>query len=198
MFERYTEGARRVLFFSRYEASELRCMSIETEHLLLGLLRENKGVTSRFFAEVRITYDGVREQVHAHDGEPVSTSVEIPFSEETKRVLYAAADESERLKHDYIGTEHLLLGLLHEERSVAGSILSAHGMRIESARTQIVNLLGQPPEPSDARADARDSHIAQINHAVARLPHAPAGSRELRELIERIRRALEALADEES
>lgn len=189
MFERYTEQARRALFFARYEASELHRMSIETEHLLLGLLRETKGLTTRLFAEAHVTYDGVRDQIQVPGGERTPESVEIPFTEETKRVLYHALEESERLQHSYIGTEHLLLGLLREERSVAGSILIAHGMRIESAREQILKILGQPPESSEDRVD----YIEQIRHLVEGLARAPAGSRQARELIERIRRALDAL-----
>ena len=198
MFERYTEQARRALFFARYAASELHRMSIETEHLLLALLRENKGVTSRLFADAHVTYDAVRERIHVNEGQPIPTSVEIPFTEETKRVLRYAFEESERLQHSYIGTEHLLLGLLREERSVAGSILIGYGMRIESARAEIVHLLTQTPELSEARTDARESHIEQISQAVAQLPFAPAGSREMRELIERIRQSLDELMREDS
>ena len=129
MFERYTERARRVLFFSRYEASQLGSISIETEHLLLGLIREGKGLTSRIFARAHVSLEELRKEIEAQKvfHEKVSTSVEIPFSLESKRVLEATAEESDRLLHNYIGTEHLLLGLLHEERSVAGSLLDREG-----------------------------------------------------------------------
>jgi ATP-dependent Clp protease ATP-binding subunit ClpA len=84
MFERYTESARRALFFSRYEASELNRRSIETEHLLLGVLRAGKGVTSRLLTDAKISYEPVRATLQADAAEKIPTSVEIPFSEETK------------------------------------------------------------------------------------------------------------------
>ncbi len=85
MFERYTERARRVLFFARYEASQLGSISIETEHLLLGLIREGKGLTSRIFARSHLSLENIRKESEGRTvfREKVSTSVEIPFSAET-------------------------------------------------------------------------------------------------------------------
>ena len=145
MFERYTERARRVLFFARYEASQLGSISIETEHLLLGLIREGKGLTSRIFARSHLSLEGIRKDIEGRTvfREKVSTSVEIPFSTETKRVLQFAAEEADRLLHSYVGTEHLLLGLLREERSVAASILVEKGMRLNTVREDIVQLLNE-------------------------------------------------------
>ena len=145
MFERYTERARRVLFFARYEASQLGSISIETEHLLLGLIREGKGLTSRIFARSHLSLEGIRKEIEGRTvfREKVSTSVEIPFSTETKRVLRFAAEEADRLLHNYVGTEHLLLGLLREERSVAASILVEKGMRSNTVREDIVQLLNE-------------------------------------------------------
>ena len=143
MFERYTERARRVLFFARYEASQLGSISIETEHLLLGLIREGKGLTSRIFARSHLSLESIRKEIEGRTvfREKVSTSVEIPFSAETKRVLQFAAEEADRLLHNYIGTEHLLLGILREERSVAATILMEKGMRLNAVREDIVALL---------------------------------------------------------
>ena len=145
MFERYTERARRVLFFARYEASQLGSISIETEHLLLGLIREGKGLTSRIFARSHLSLETIRKEIEGRTvfREKVSTSVEIPFSTETKRVLQHAAEEADRLLHNYIGTEHLLLGILREDRSVAASILSEKGMRLSTVREDIVHLLNE-------------------------------------------------------
>src|SRR6476646_1979516 len=145
MFERYTERARRVLFFARYEASQLGSMSIETEHLLLGLIREGKGLTSRIFARSHLSLENIRKEIEGRTvfREKVSTSVEMPLSAETKRVLQCAAEEADRLLHNYIGTEHLLLGILREERSVAASILMEKGMRLNTVREDIVQLLNE-------------------------------------------------------
>jgi ATP-dependent Clp protease ATP-binding subunit ClpA len=157
MFERFTERARRVLFFARYEASQLGSLSIETEHLLLGVLREGKGLTSRLFSESHLSLDEVRRAIEARSvfREKVSTSVEIPFSPESKRVLQFAMDESGRLGHSFIGTEHLLLGLLREERSDAAQLLNERGLRLDVVRTRITELLGIPdPSVPDLRTYA--------------------------------------------
>src|SRR6266542_844752 len=106
MFERYTERARRVLFFARYYASDCGNVAINPEHLLLGLVREGKGLTSRIFARAHLSLTGLRSDVEGRlaRGERVP-SVEMPFSDTTKRVLRAAAEEADRLLHNYIGTE---------------------------------------------------------------------------------------------
>jgi ATP-dependent Clp protease ATP-binding subunit ClpC len=145
MFERYTERARRVLFFARYEASQLGSVSIETEHLLLGLIREGKGLTSRIFARSEVVLDSIRKEIEGRTvlREKVSTSVDIPFSSETKRALQFAAEEADRLLHTYIGTEHLLLGILREDRSLAAAILMEKGLRLNSVRDDVVSLLNE-------------------------------------------------------
>ncbi len=150
MFERYTERARRVLFFARYEATQLGSTSIETEHLLLGLIREGKGLTSRIFARSHLSLESIRKEIEGRTvfREKVATSVDIPFSPETKRVLQCSAEEADRLLHTYVGTEHLLLGLLREERSVASSILFDKGMRLSTVREDIVQLLNEKTAPS--------------------------------------------------
>ena len=134
-----------MLFFARYEASQLGSISIETEHLLLGLIREGKGLTSRIFARSHLSLENIRKEIEGRTvfREKVSTSVEIPFSAETKRVLQYAAEEADRLLHNYIGTEHLLLGILREERSVAATILMEKGMRLHQVREDIVQLLNE-------------------------------------------------------
>ena len=150
MFERYTERARRVLFFARYEASQLGSISIETEHLLLGLIREGKGLTSQIFARSHLSLEDIRKEIEGRTvfREKVSTSVEIPFSTETKRLLQLAAEEADCLLHNHIGTEHLLLGILREERSVAAALLSEKGMRLNTVREDIVHLLNEKTTPT--------------------------------------------------
>jgi ATP-dependent Clp protease ATP-binding subunit ClpC len=138
MFERYTEKARRVIFFARYEASQFGSPYIETEHLLLGLLREDKALANRFLRS-QAAIESIRKQIEAHTTvrEKVSTSVDLPLSHECKRVLAYAAEEAERLSHKHIGTEHLLLGLLREEKSFAAEILHERGLRLAQVREEI-------------------------------------------------------------
>lgn len=138
MFERYTEKARRVIFFARYEASQFGSPYIETEHLLLGLLREDKPLANRFLRS-QAAIESIRKQIEAHTTvrEKVSTSVDLPLSHECKRVLAYAAEEAERLSHKHIGTEHLMLGLLREEKSFAAEILHERGLRLAQVREEI-------------------------------------------------------------
>ena len=156
MFERYTERARRVIFFARYEASQLGSSAIETEHLLLGLIREGKGLTSRLFSKSHLSMDQIRKEIEGRSPyrEKVSTSVEIPLSVESKRVLGHAAEEAERMLHNYIGTEHILLGLMREERSVAAAILAEKGMRLASVREDILALLNEKASGGQVEGDA--------------------------------------------
>ncbi len=138
MFERYTEKARRVIFFARYEASQFGSPYIETEHLLLGLLREDKALTNRFLRS-HASVDSIRKQIEGHTTirEKVSTSVDLPLSNECKRVLAYAAEEAERLSHKHIGTEHLLLGLLREEKCFAAEILHERGLKLLAIREEL-------------------------------------------------------------
>src|ERR1700683_468954 len=138
MFERYTEKARRVIFFARYEASQFGSPCIETEHLLLGLLREDKALANRFLRS-HAAIESIRKQIEAHTTirEKVSTSVDLPLSHECKRVLAYGAEEAERLNHKHIGTEHLLLGLLREEKCFAADILHERGLRLSQVREEI-------------------------------------------------------------
>jgi hypothetical protein len=135
VFERYTEKARRVIFFARYEASHFGSPYIETEHILLGVLREDKGLSNRFLRSPG-SVESIRKQIEDHTTvrENVLTSVDLPLSNESKRVLAYAAEEAERLGHRHIGTEHLLLGLLREETSFAADILHERGLRLAIVR----------------------------------------------------------------
>ncbi len=138
MFERYTEKARRVIFFARYEASQFGSPYIETEHLLLGLLREDKALANRFLRS-QANIESIRKQIESQTTirEKVSTSVDLPLSTECKRVLAYAAEEAERLGHKHIGTEHLLLGLLREDKCFAAEILHGRGLRLATVREEI-------------------------------------------------------------
>ena len=109
MFERYTEKARRVIFFARYEASQFGSPYIETEHLLLGLLREDKALANRFLRS-EAAVESIRKQIENHQNirEKFSTSVDLPLSHECMRVLAYGAEEAKLLNHKHIGTEHVL------------------------------------------------------------------------------------------
>ncbi|MCU1286571.1 MAG: ATPase [Acidobacteriales bacterium] len=152
MFERYTEKARRVIFFARYEASQFGSPYIETEHLLLGLLREDKALTNRFLRS-HASVESIRKQIEGHTTirEKVSTSVDLPLSNECKRVLAYAAEEAERLSHKHIGTEHLLLGLLREEKCFAAEILHERGLRLGTIREELARTSQEKAAPASQR-----------------------------------------------
>src|SRR5882757_8391320 len=152
MFERYTEKARRVIFFARYEASQFGSPYIETEHLLLGLLREDKQLANRFLRS-HAAVDSIRKQIEGHTTarEKVSTSVDLPLSHECKRVLAYGAEEAERLNHKHIGTEHLLLGLLREEKCFAAEILHERGLRLGTIREELARTSQEKAAPSSQR-----------------------------------------------
>lgn len=135
MFQRYTEKARRVIFFARYEASQFGSPYIETEHVLLGLLREDPALTSVVLPSAT-SITAIRKEIEERTSlrEKTSTSVDLPLTNESKRVLAYAAEEAERFGHKHIGSEHLLLGLLREKGSFAAHLLNSQGLSLERAR----------------------------------------------------------------
>src|SRR5437588_53469 len=168
MFERYTEKARRVIFFARYEASQFGAPAIEPEHLLLGLMREDKTLAGRFFPRAQITIESIRREIEGRTilRERIPTSVELPLAPETKRVLHFSHDESDRLQHRHIGTEHLLLGLLREERSMAAQILFERGLRLAAVRDEIARQSG-----ADARHRKDIPHLLEFSRDLTEDAH---------------------------
>lgn len=151
MFERYTEKARRAIFFARYEASQFGSRFIETEHLLLGLLREDGALIARLaHAEDSkkpiVDFDdsayAIRKQIEERlpHGERLPTSVNLPLSQGCKRVLAYAAEEAERAADRHIRALHLLLGLLREEKCLAAEILNQFGLRLSPIREDLARL----------------------------------------------------------
>jgi ATP-dependent Clp protease ATP-binding subunit ClpC len=183
MFERYTEKARRVIFFARYEASQFGSPYIETEHLLLGILREDKALIRRF---LRLAVESIRTEIENHTiiREKVSTSVDLPLSNESKRVLAYSAEEAEGLGHSHIGTEHLLLGLLREEGCFAAQLLLERGLRLEQAREQLANLPHHAREESRKRMAGLGSLSPYTSDLVAEAQPLIGRENELNRLIE--------------
>ena len=163
MFERYTEKARRVIFFARYEASQFGSPYIESEHLLLGIVREDKPLTKRF---LRSEVASIRKQVESQTTarEKTCTSVDLPLSNESKRVLAYGAEEAERLAHGHIGTEHLLLGLLREEKCFAAQILTELGVQLTQVREELAR---QPHEA--AQEQKRPSVLDELSPYISDL-----------------------------
>lgn len=168
MFERFTERARRVLFFARLEASEFGSLSIEPEHVLLGLIREGRGLTTRLLTRSGVPVHVIKQEVQNRllFKEKVSTSVEIPFSEPAKRIVEYAVEESDRLHDRHVATEHLLLGILREERSAVATILREKGVRLDDIRDEIAALRKQSPSPDVRLAWGTDQERPHLHAAV--------------------------------
>jgi hypothetical protein len=147
MFERYTEKARRVIFFGRYEACQYGSPEIDTEHLLLGLLRENKSLHRWLPKTDPETLRRRVDEEHSPERRSISTKVDLPLSAAAKRVLKFAADEAERLAHRHIGTEHLFLGLLDEEEGFAAQLLREGGADADGIRMQLTASGGEQSMP---------------------------------------------------
>ncbi len=135
-FARFTPKARQTLFFSRYEASHCGSVTIEPEHLLLGLLRAGESGKPRLFERAGLSLAGARAEViqGMRVREPLPSSVQIPFSDSTKLVLRAANDEADRLMHDNVGMAHVLVGLLHQPECMAASVLIGKGVDLPAVR----------------------------------------------------------------
>jgi uncharacterized protein (TIGR02246 family) len=154
MFERFTEKARRVIFFARYEASQYGSMTIETEHLLLGLLREDHALARKFLGEkggAQSLRDEIESQITR--GERLSTAVEIPISAECKSILNKAAEEAERLGIKHIGPEHILLGILHEHDCLAARLLRERGLTLDWLREELARPSSDPQKKFELAAE---------------------------------------------
>src|ERR1700674_5236697 len=146
MFERYTETARRSVFHARYEATQFGSGFIEPEHLLLGILRTDEPLALRLLKEPE-KIEAVREQIEkqATRREKPSTSVDMPLSQECKRALAYAGQESEHLHQKHIGPEHLLLGIVRQETCLAAKVLLAFGIAPQQLKEELVRSAQVPP-----------------------------------------------------
>jgi ATP-dependent Clp protease ATP-binding subunit ClpC len=145
MFERFTERARQVVVFAQAEARGLKHNYIGTEHLLLGLLREEEGLAARVLESLDITVEEVRAQVAriVGQGDELTTG-QIPFTPRSKKILELSLREAIDLEHNYIGTEHILLGIVRENEGVASRILNEFGADAETIRNELIRLLSGP------------------------------------------------------
>jgi ATP-dependent Clp protease ATP-binding subunit ClpC len=145
VFERFTGRARQVVVLAQDEARLLRHNYIGTEHILLGLLREEEGVAARVLESLDVSVEGVRAQVRRviGEGEEVATG-QIPFTPRAKKVLELSLKEALAMSHNYIGTEHILLGLARENQGVAARILVDFDADAEKIRNELLRMLGGP------------------------------------------------------
>src|SRR5437660_4279187 len=156
MFERCTDRARRVVALAQEEARMLNHNYIGTEHILLGLIRESEGVAAKALESLGISLEAVRRQVKEIIGRgQQAPSGHIPFTPRAKKVLELSLREALQLGHNYIGTEHILLGLIREGAGVAAQVLVKLGADLNRVRQQVIQLLSgaQTSEPAQLHAD---------------------------------------------
>jgi ATP-dependent Clp protease ATP-binding subunit ClpC len=160
MFERFTDRARRVVVLAQEEARMLNHNYIGTEHILLGLIHEGEGVAAKALESLGISLEGVRQQVEEIIGQgQQAPSGHIPFTPRAKKVLELSLREALQLGHNYIGTEHILLGLIREGEGVAAQVLVKLGADLNRVRQQVIQLLSgyQGKEPAAAGAAAGEA-----------------------------------------
>ncbi len=168
MLERFTDRARKVVVLAQEEARRLDHNYIGTEHILLGLIREGNGVAARTLESLEISLDAVRQQVEEIIGQgQQAPSGHIPFTPRAKKVLELSLRESQQLGHTYIGTEHILLGLIREGDGVAAQVLVKLGADLNRVRQQVIQLLagraaaGPGPGP-DVRLELIEQQLTAI------------------------------------
>jgi ATP-dependent Clp protease ATP-binding subunit ClpC len=151
MFERMTDRARRVVALANKEARSLNHHYIGTEHILLGLLREGEGVGSQALVRHGMSSETARERVREIIGEGVETpSGHIPFTPRAKKIFELSPREALQLGHNYIGTEHILLGLVREGGGVGAQVLARMGLELAALRQTVLELLKDHPEHREA------------------------------------------------
>ncbi|HRC85420.1 MAG TPA: Clp protease N-terminal domain-containing protein, partial [Thermoanaerobaculia bacterium] len=142
MFEKYNEKARRALFFARYEASKLGSRVIESEHILLGILREGEETIGEILRRFQVRPEEIRREIEGERVfvERISSTAELPLSEESKKILAYASHEAESMLHQTVGSEHLLIGILRVEGCLAMRILAQHGLDVFAVREEVSSI----------------------------------------------------------
>ena len=190
MFERFTDRARRVVVLAQEEARMLNHNYIGTEHVLLGLIHEGEGVAAKVLTELGISVETVRQQVEEIIGVGrVAPSGQIPFSPRSKKVLELSLRESLQLGHNYIGTEHILLGLLREGEGVAAQVLQRLGADLNRVRQQVIEMLSghHGGEGFDVLAAAVEREFGTYDEVIVLL----------RDIARRVRRIEQRLAGDD-
>lgn len=166
MFERFTERARKVVVRAQDEARFLKQNYIGTEHILLGLIDEKEGIAARVFYELNITFEDIRSAVKEVVTEGTSESYEhIPFTPRAKKVLELSLREALQMGHNYIGTEHILLGLLREGEGVAARVLNSMGITLDNVKEKVKELLSKQSyylEPERALSDKSQKKVLKM------------------------------------
>ncbi|MFI4881134.1 MAG: Clp protease N-terminal domain-containing protein, partial [Phycisphaerales bacterium JB064] len=191
MFERFTDRARKVMGLANQEAQRLNHEYIGTEHILLGLVKEGSGVGANVLKNLDVDLRKVRLEVEklVKAGPEMVTMGKLPQTPRAKKVIEYAIEEARSLNHNYVGTEHLLLGLLREQDGVAAQVLRNLGLKLDEVREEVLNLLGASGESSggeegfaSAGASGGGGGAAEGRKGKSRTPALDSFGRDLTEL----------------
>ena len=164
----FTERVRKVLAMAREEAARLHHEYVGTEHILLGLIREGEGVAATVLQNLNVELDEIQQKIEetVKKGKAAqATGPDLPYTSRAKKVLELAMSEARELGHSYVGTEHLLLGLLREEKGIAAQVLTDAGVNLEAARSETLRILG-----TDVQQQAGGAGTAQPTGAPQATP----------------------------
>src|SRR6266850_6592641 len=152
MYERFTDRARKVMQLANQEAQRFNHEYVGTEHILLGLVKEGSGVAANVLKNLDIDLRKIRLEVEkiVQAGPDMVTMGKLPQTPRAKKVIEYAIEEARNLNHNYVGTEHLLLGLLREQEGVAAQVLMNLGLKLDDVREEVLNLLGHNMESSES------------------------------------------------
>jgi ATP-dependent Clp protease ATP-binding subunit ClpC len=165
MQDRFTDRVRKVIYFARDEANRLQHDYIGTEHLLLGIVREGEGIAAKVLSKLDLDFEGIQQAVEnmVKSTGGTLTIGEIPFTPRAKRVLELAIEEARLLGHNYVGTEHLLLGLIREGEGVAAQVLSELGVDRKRVREEVLKLLGPSTTAKTRKAKKEKSDTPNLD-----------------------------------
>src|SRR5213593_2615519 len=167
MYERFTDRARKVMQLANQEAQRFNHEYIGTEHILLGLVKEGTGVAANVLKNLDIDLRKIRLEVEkiVQAGPDMVTMGKLPQTPRAKKVIEYSIEEARNLNHNYVGTEHLLLGLLREQEGVAAQVLIYLGLKLEDVREEVLNLLGMSTDMRDPGSRRADSPSNQDSDA---------------------------------
>ena len=163
MFGRFTERSQRVLAFAQEEAVRLGHNNIGTEHFLLGLVKEGEGIAAKALLALNINLDKVQSEVEGLIGKGQEKPTTIAYTPRAKKVIELSMDEARKLGHSYVGTEHILLGLIREGEGVAARVLNNLGVSLNKARQQVLQLLGNSEVVSHSQANAAHNNTPTLD-----------------------------------
>ncbi len=187
MFDRFTDRAKKVMSFARQEAQKFNHEYIGTEHILLGLVQEGSGVAANVLKNMSIDLEKVRHEVEkiVKTGPSMVTMGQLPFTPRAKKVLELSMEEASQLSHNYIGTEHLLLGLIKENEGIAAQVLMNLGVKLDDVRDEVLEFLGASDSQSDDEEEPEhlsSSSSTSTGNAKSKTPALDSFGRDLTDL----------------